>query len=165
MFMNLIMKQVSDAEIELLAATANEIWHEFFPGIITEHQIDYMVEKFQSPHAIREQITEGYQYYLAYADDTLIGYTGIHPEEELLFLSKLYLKKQFRGKGYGREMLAFVIEKARERKKSGIYLTVNRFNAHSIAVYDAAGFQTVRKQVSDIGNGYVMDDYVMQFLV
>lgn len=163
--MTLTMKPVSDADIELLAATADEIWHEFFPGIITKGQIDYMVEKFQSAHAMRDQIADGYRYYLAYADDTLVGYTGIHPEEELLFLSKLYLKKQFRGKGYGKQMIDFVIQQARDLGKSGVYLTVNRFNDNTIAVYHATGFETVRTQQADIGNGYIMDDYVMQLSV
>ena len=163
--MELTFQQVTDTEIETLAALADEIWHEFFPGIISDAQVDYMVEKFQSAPAMRQQIAEGYRYYLGYAGAELIGYTGVHPEEELLFLSKLYLKKQHRGHGYGRKMIEFVAGLARELGKSGVYLTVNRYNENTIAVYHATGFETVRTQVADIGNGYVMDDYVMQLAV
>lgn len=163
--MELTFQQVTDTEIETLAAPADEIWHEFFPGIISDAQVDYMVEKFQSAPAMRQQIAEGYRYYLVYTGAELIGYTGVHPEEELLFLSKLYLKKQHRGHGYGRKMIEFVAGLARELGKSGVYLTVNRYNENTIAVYHATGFETVRTQVADIGNGYVMDDYVMQLAV
>ncbi|MCI6926375.1 MAG: GNAT family N-acetyltransferase [Butyricicoccus porcorum] len=163
--MELTFQQVTDTEIETLAALADEIWHEFFPGIISDAQVDYMVEKFQSAPAMRQQIAEGYRYYLVYTGAELIGYTGVHPEEELLFLSKLYLKKQHRGHGYGRKMIEFVAGLARELGKSGVYLTVNRYNENTIAVYHATGFETVRTQVADIGNGYVMDDYVMQLAV
>lgn len=163
--MELTFQQVTDTEIETLAALADEIWHEFFPGIISDAQVDYMVEKFQSAPAMRQQIAEGYRYYLVYAGAELIGYTGVYPEEELLFLSKLYLKKQHRGHGYGRKMIEFVAGLARELGKSGVYLTVNRYNENTIAVYHATGFETVRTQVADIGNGYVMDDYVMQLAV
>lgn len=163
--MQLTYERVTEQTIDTLAALANEIWHEYFPIILSGEQIDYMVEKFQSAPAMRQQLAEGYQYYLVHAGEEMIGYIGVHPEDSLLFLSKLYLKKQYRGHGYGRKMLDFVVALARELNKSGVYLTVNRFNEHSIAVYHAAGFETVRTQVADIGNGYVMDDYVMQLAV
>lgn len=164
--MNLTMQQIhTDSDIASLAALADEIWHEFFPGIITVGQVDYMVEKFQSAPAMRQQIVDEYRYYFVRDANGIVGYIGIHPEEERLFLSKLYLKKQYRGRGYGREMLAFVVQQARALGKSAVYLTVNRGNAHSIAVYRAAGFKPIRTQVADIGNGYVMDDYVMQLPV
>lgn len=164
--MNLTMQPVSDAQIETLAALADEIWHEFFPSILTEGQINYMVEKFQSPPAMRDQIANnGYRYYFVMLDGETIGYIGIQPEDELLFLSKLYLKKEYRGHGYGRQMIDFVVQQARELGKSGVYLTVNRFNDGSVGVYRATGFEMVRTQATDIGSGYIMDDYVFQLSV
>ena len=56
-------------------------------------------------------------------------------------------------------------QQARELGKSGVYLTVNRFNDGSVGVYHATGFEVVRTQATDIGNGYVMDDYVFQLSV
>ncbi|HIV68474.1 MAG TPA: GNAT family N-acetyltransferase [Candidatus Butyricicoccus stercorigallinarum] len=163
--MQLTYQSVTDADIEALAVLATEIWHEFFPGIISVEQVDYMVEQFQSAPALRRQLAEGYRYELVYADGEPIGYIGVHPEEDLLFLSKLYLKKQYRGRGCGRKMIDHVAALARQLDKSGVYLTVNRHNDHTIAVYHATGFETVRTQVADIGNGYVMDDYIMQLSV
>lgn len=164
--MKLTMQPVSDAQIETLAALADEIWHEFFPCILTESQINYMVEKFQSAPAMRDQIANsGYRYYFVMLGEETIGYIGIQPEDELLFLSKLYLKKEYRGHGYGRQMIDFVVQQARELGKSGVYLTVNRFNDGSVGVYRATGFDLVRTQVTDIGNGYIMDDYVFQLPV
>ena len=104
--MQLTYQPVTDADIEALAVLATEIWHEFFPGIISVEQVDYMVEQFQSAPALRRQLAEGYRYELVYADGEPIGYIGVHPEEDLLFLSKLYLKKQYRGRGCGGKMIA-----------------------------------------------------------
>ena len=161
--MQITMQPVSGEQVPALAALASEIWHEFFPAILSAEQIDYMVDKFQSEHAMRDQMAhDGYRYFFVTLDGENIGYIGIQPEEELLFLSKLYLKQQYRGHGYGRQMLDFVIQQARELGKSGVYLTVNRFNDGSVGVYRATGFTVVRTQVTDIGNGYVMDDYVFQ---
>lgn len=155
-------KVESEKEIELLANTANEIWHEYFPCILTDEQIDYMVEKFQSKQPLTEQIQNGYLYYLVKANDQIIGYIGLHPEEEKLFLSKLYLKNKARYHGYASQMLAFIENIAKTLGLKAIYLTVNKYNEHTIAVYKKKGFVTIKDQVSDIGRGFVMDDYVME---
>lgn len=157
--------QKVEKEKQLLALTAlaDAIWHECFPGIITVEQIDYMVQKFQSYGAICQQMREGYLYYLFILDGEIIGYTGIHPEEDgRLFLSKLYLKKEYRGQGFASEAFAFLEQFCKDYGLSSIWLTVNRGNAHSILVYEKKGFVKVRTQVADIGNGFVMDDYIME---
>ena len=53
----------------------------------------------------------------------------------------------------------------REQGLTALYLTVNRENIGSIAAYIAMGFRTVREQVTDIGEGYVMDDLVMEMCI
>ena len=158
----IFQKIQSETDIELLAATANEIWHEYFPCILSNEQIDYMVEKIQSKQPMTEQIADGYLYYLVQLNDNIIGYIGLHPEKEKLFLSKLYLKQEARNHGYASQMLQFIEQIARELGLSSIYLTVNKNNEHSIAVYKKKGFLTVKDQVADIGNGFVMDDYIME---
>ena len=53
----------------------------------------------------------------------------------------------------------------KEEAKAGtgrIQLTVNRFNADSIAVYQKWGFVTLREEKTPIGGGYFMDDYIME---
>lgn len=158
----IFQKIQSETDIELLAATANEIWHEYFPCILSNEQIDYMVEKLQSKQPMTEQIADGYLYYLVKSNDVIIGYIGLHPEQDKLFLSKLYLKKDARHHGYASQMLQFIEQIAHDLGLSSIYLTVNKYNEHSIAVYKKKGFLTVKDQVADIGNGFVMDDYIME---
>lgn len=122
-----------------------------------------MVEKFQSYDAMKNQMkNDGYEYYFITADDKILGYTGIKKEEERLFLSKLYLLKENRGKGYASEAFKFLINYCKENDLKSIYLTVNKQNEHTIAVYKQKGFEVIDTQVADIGNGYVMDDYIME---
>ena len=149
-----------------LAALASEIWHEYWPALIGEAQTDYMVEQFQSASAVDRQIKEeGYRYWLIKADGQEAGYYGACPGEGGLFLSKLYIRRAFRG----RRLASAAIERCREWcRREGyphICLTVNKENRDSIAVYRHLGFEKVRDQVADIGGGYVMDDYVMQLPV
>jgi ribosomal protein S18 acetylase RimI-like enzyme len=150
-------------EIETTAKLAAEIWKEHYLGIITAEQIDYMLDKFQSVLAIADQITrQGYEYYLMRADGVNAGYLAIRPENGKLFLSKFYLLREHRGRGHASRAIRFLEELCRARRLGAIWLTVNRHNTSSIAVYAHKGFQTVRTQVADIGGGYVMDDYVME---
>ncbi len=152
--------KVKEDEINELAKLASEIWHEYWPCILTAQQIDYMVEKFQSEHAIREQMqNENYTYYFIRENNENAGYIGVSDKKHYLFLSKLYIKKEFRHRGLGR--LAF--EKIKDFGFNKIRLTVNKYNKHTIDAYLKYGFKTIDSVVSDIGCGFVMDDYIMEY--
>lgn len=162
--MNLIFSQVnSDDEITELARMATEIWREYYVSIITIEQIEYMIEQFQSVSAMAKQIHEqGFEYYLFSLNDHTVGYMSVKQDEEKLFLSKFYIKKEYRGHGYASQVMTYLEQLCKERSLSHIWLTVNRYNETSIAVYQKKGFQIVQEQVADIGNGFVMDDYIME---
>ncbi len=155
----------SDDMLRETAALACEIWHECFTDIISEGQIDYMVEKFQSYEAMKGQISsQGYVYHDVFCDGKLCGYFAVKAEsDDRFFLSKLYLHKDSRGKGIASQMLAKVFTEARNAGKKKVYLTVNKHNDHAIEVYRKTGFVTADAVVTDIGGGYVMDDYIMEY--
>ena len=89
-----ILPVITDEDIQNVSTLADEIWHQHYIPIIGEAQVDYMVEKFQSFSAIRNQIShDGYEYFQIFAGDTPVGYIGIQTESDFLFLSKLYIKK------------------------------------------------------------------------
>lgn len=153
-------------EINVVAELGTKIWHEHYSSILEPAQIDYMVDKFQSANAVALQINDqGYEYYLIKDEESVVGYIGLVMETDRVFLSKLYIAKEARGKGLASKAFAFITELATSNKKQAIWLTVNRYNSGSIAVYEKKGFIKVREQVSDIGNGYVMDDYVMEMAI
>lgn len=160
-----ISKVETDEELHEVAGLAEMIWHECFPEIISGEQIDYMVEKFQSYKAMTEQISgQGYSYLAVRENGELCGYIGIKPEDdERFFLSKLYLRADKRGRGIASVMLKRVFEEARQAGKKTVYLTVNKHNDHAVDVYKKTGFIIADKVVTDIGNGFVMDDYVMEY--
>lgn len=153
---------VQEHQIPALAALAGEIWHEYFPVILSEEQIVYMVEKYQSERAMRKQTSHGYQYFFLMDGTDVVGYCGVHPEDGKLFLSKLYLKKEHRGKGYARKAFSFLYDFAKKQNLNAVWLTVNRNNAIAIRAYQNNGFTVICEQKSDIGNGFFMDDFVME---
>jgi GNAT superfamily N-acetyltransferase len=105
---------------------------------------------------------EGYRYFFFLWDGEKAGYMGVRRDGDTLFLSKLYLKKEFRGKKISRTALEFMQDICRREDLKKIWLTCNKNNGNSLAVYRALGFSVVRAQVSDIGGGFVMDDYVLE---
>ncbi|RHN03070.1 GNAT family N-acetyltransferase [Dielma fastidiosa] len=153
----------SEEELQTLAKLAEKIWNNYFLGIITQEQIDYMVAMNQSYPAIKKAIQEQhYRYYLAYEGDVMVGYMGVKPESERLFLSKLYLDAPARGKGYASLLFKQAVEYCKELGLKAIYLTCNKHNEHSLAVYRKKGFKVIDEAETDIGQGFIMDDYIME---
>ena len=164
--MDFILKKVETAEeIAALCQVAKEVWHLTYDPLLPPGQVDYMVEKFQSPPAVREQMEqENYQYYLLWEGGVPGGFVGFSPRyqgREEMFLSKVYLLPAFRGRGAVKRVLSLVEEEARGQGLASIRLTVNKENHHAAEVYRHYGFETVESVVTDIGHGYVMDDYIM----
>lgn len=149
--------------IAVVAALADKVWNKHYTGLLAPAQIAYMVDKFQSAGAIARQIAqEGYRYFLLELDGRAVGYTAVQAAEGRLFLSKLYIEREARGQGAASQALAFLEGLCRRERLRAIWLTVNKGNASSIAVYKHWGFETVDTQVADIGGGFVMDDYIME---
>ncbi len=161
-----IKRAVTDGQLHQIADLAEVIWNEHFTPIIGKEQVDYMVEKFQSYPALKEQTADGYEYYQLFDRNVFCGYTGIHPGEDgRLFLSKLYIKKEYRGRHLATQAFDFLQDLCRERGYSAIWLTCNKYNKNSLAVYRHLGFDTVDTQEADIGGGFIMDDYIMEYRI
>jgi len=158
-----LVPAVTDSEIHDIAVLAEEIWHEHFTDIIGEEQVNYMVDKFQSYPALKEQIQNGYEYYQIHSGSTMAGYTGVHEDDGALFLSKLYIKKDCRGQHLASEAFRYLTALCRKRGLSRIWLTCTKHNANTLAVYSHLGFSITDEQVADIGNGFVMDDYILTY--
>jgi tRNA(adenine34) deaminase len=159
------IEAAAPGQIKRVAAMAKEIWSGFFPDIIGKDTTDYMIEKFQSEAAIKEQIeNDHYTYYILQKNGTDLGFIGIKPDGERLFLSKAYIYSAYRGKGYFREALRFITDKAKESGKNAIWLTCNKQSV-SRFVYEKCGFVKIGEGVKDIGDGFVMDDYYYELKI
>lgn len=161
----LIINAGDRERIAALSEFASGIVKRHFDPIIGVAQNDYMIAKFQSPSAIREQISAGSYYYEVRLGGTLAGFLAFYPEQGKMCLSKFYVAEPFRGKGIASEMFRFLKQKTQEAGISTIFLHVNRHNEGPVAVYRHFGFRVAEEKKSDIGNGFVMDDYIMEWQV
>ena len=104
-----------------------------------------------------------YVYYMMLDDGVPAGFIGLVPHKEgKMFLSKLYVSAAHRSRGLPRAAFDFIETLCQAEKLPAIYLTVNKKNFHAIEVYKYFGFHQTDAVVTDIGSGFVMNDYIMQ---
>ena len=151
----------SKNDFNVIAQLANIVWHEHYIPIIGKAQVDYMVTKFQTSEAMQQQAKESYEYYIIKYENENVGYLSIKKNDDDLFLSKIYLLKEFRGNKIGKSAFSFIEKKAKNYQCKTISLTVNKNNTNTIKAYEKSGFKNIEAIVMDIGNGFVMDDYRM----
>jgi len=162
----MITEVTKGSQIAIVEKLAREIWTEHYPPIIGKDQVRYMLDKFQSKDVISAQIKdEGFRYFLIEEEGGYIGYLGVQPKGEQLFLSKIYVRRSERGKGFGKKSVQFLEDLARRLNLRKISLTVNRNNISAVKAYEKMGFKNLGPVVQDIGNGFIMDDFRMEKLI
>ena len=156
---------VAPEDAERVSALAGEIWRAHYPGIISAAQIEYMLAQRYDPALVRAELQRGDVWW----DKLLIGeeiagfasyfLTGVAGEMKL---DKLYVHPLHQQQGYGGMLIARVTQVARSHGCRRLTLAVNRNNRTAIAAYLKHGFRIADAVVSDIGSGFVMDDYLME---
>ncbi len=162
--MTIITPALSASETVVIAELARQIWNEHYSSIISRQQIDYMLDKFQSTAAINSQIDDGMLYFLISNNNQPAGYLALMPDakNDKLHISKIYLDAVNRGRGHGKQALDFIELQCRKIDIQKLWLTVNKHNHIAINAYQRWGFNTTGAVVTDIGNGFVMDDFIME---
>ena len=151
-------------QLNVVIDLTKKIWPVAYGEILSKSQLDYMIDKFYNEPALRELIQKGHVFYLAQDDnDNYVGFVSyeINSEPNKTKIHKIYVLPETQGTGLGRQFFELVKEKAIENHQNAIFLNVNKYN-NAIHFYTKLGFVKVKDEVIDIGNGYVMDDYVME---
>jgi diamine N-acetyltransferase len=163
----LTFKAANENDINLIQQLAHTIWHSHYPGIITVEQIEYMLEVMYSASTINKELKEGHQWILLFLEDIPIGFISFFFDKEhnTVKLNKLYVLQTYHGLGFGQQALEYVKNCAAELGASDLYLTVNKLNKKAINAYSKAGFKIENSVITDIGKGYVMDDYIMNYKI
>lgn len=158
--MDLIL--VEEDLVPLTSFFAKDVFIDYYTNLIGKEQTIYMADKFLSEQSIQDLVNNGAIFKLVLDNNEPVGFIEYIKEKDRVFLSKLYVRKDKRNKGIGKMMLEDCIEYTKNNKLNKIYLTVNKGNNQTIKKYDHLGFKQIDAVVNDIGNGYVMDDYILQ---
>jgi diamine N-acetyltransferase len=163
------------ADFGTLARLAEAVWRAHYTKIIGSAQIAFMLAGRYTPEKLRLYLNADDRWLmLLRIDKVAVGYCSyaltdepgemkppeIKPRE--MKLEQLYLLPELHGQGMGRLMLRHVEEQAKMRGCRRLVLQVNKRNDIAVDFYRKAGFTVREESVFDIGNGFVMDDYVME---
>lgn len=160
-----MLQAVSTKEIDELHILARRIWMEHFTKFLPLRMVYRVFNTFQSVEAIKTQMEEGYTYNFITFKDERVGYSAIRLEGDSLFISKIYVLKDMRGNGIGRSTLEAYKDIASCLGMRRLYLHVNKLNRPSIEMYKHCGFTVCDELKTDLGDGFIMDDYVMELVI
>jgi ribosomal protein S18 acetylase RimI-like enzyme len=157
-------------QLSIVQDLANAIWPSTYGNILSNAQLDYMLDTFYSIAKLEKKMDNGQVFELLFEDTTAIGFVTYelncnfdNLNQPLTKIHKIYLLPETQGKGFGKFMINEIVRIAKSNNQKGIYLNVNKYNTAKF-FYEKVGFTIVKEEVIDIGNGYVMDDYVMEYL-
>lgn len=157
-----VSEAITEEDILQVVNLADEIWRAHYIPILGESQVKYMLEKFQSKEAVKNQITDGQKYFLIYYEKYPAGYFSYIVYDTKIFLSKLYILKKFRRRGIAENIINGLFKNAVNDDKNLIYLYVNKRNLGSIAFYENMGFRREKEIINEFGGGFTGDDYLME---
>ena len=159
--------KANSEHIPVIIDLTKKIWPIAYGEILSKAQLDYMIDKFYNETALYELMQKGHIFYLAQDDmEKYVGFVSyeINSEPNKTKIHKIYVLPETQGTGLGRQFFELVKEKAIENNQEAIFLNVNKYN-NAIHFYTKLGFTKVKDEVIDIGNSYVMDDYVMEVAI
>jgi ribosomal protein S18 acetylase RimI-like enzyme len=158
-------EKATTEDIPLIQELARKIWHQYYPGVISLEQINYMLPMMYSTPVIYSELIAQVTYELVMHNQKSVGYLSYQYEENKsrIKLNKLYLLPEYHGQGIGQDMLIHIKEMSQQYNANQIYLTVNKNNKKAIKAYEKFGFILSESIINDIGDGHVMDDFIMTF--
>lgn len=162
---NLQLIPATTKDIQTIQSIAHRTWPDTFGEILSPKQIDYMLEWMYSEKSLTEQIEEKrHQFYLAREENDSLGYVSIeinYQNSRKTKIHKLYVLPQLQGKGAGKVLLQKIEEEAKKQGDTVLSLNVNKFNS-AVVFYKKTGFKITGSEDIDIGQGFLMEDYIME---
>jgi len=159
----LIFRSADGGDIPLLQQLADETWRASYSEMLSPEQINYMLRWMYGADKIAAEFAEGVVWQIAEIADEPVGYYSwrFEAESRRAKLNKLYVLPARQHQGCGRTMLEHAMGGAEERGAREMSLSVNKQNHRAQRLYQRAGFRIASEVVFDIGQGFVMDDFIM----
>ena len=149
-------------DIPLIRQLTFKVWPQTYATLLSHEQIDYMLELMYSETSLKQQIETGCRFIIAYDENDPVGFASYQEIKPAIWkLHKLYILSSQQGKGTGRFVIDHIIKETGLQKAKALQLQVKKDNKAK-NFYDKVGFSVIEEIRLEIGNGYVMDDYIME---
>lgn len=161
--LNIDIRSVTPPDVPAISALAREIWQATYPGIITQEQIDFMLEQRYGHERLYDDLEDAHKWLdQAFLGDRRVGFAFSEIYKGEFKLDKLYIHPDVQRQGVGGQMIENVANRARKLGHPFVILAVNKRNEKAIGSYKKYGFVVRESVVDDIGRGFVMDDFIME---
>lgn len=150
-------------DFETIQGMAKIVWPHTYGKILSAEQLDYMFDMMYSRQAFTEQISlKNHHYLLARDEDNYAGFASYECNYSagITKIHKLYILPDIQGKGIGKTIVNAISNIAKQNGNDALTLNVNRYN-EAVHFYEAIGFTKKGEEDIAIGQGYLMEDYIM----
>ena len=161
------IRSISAGEVELITDLAHRIWPHTFEKILSKEQIEYMLDWMYAPATLAHQIHSGHLFFVIEDGDRALGFMGVqpnYPDANSMKIHKIYVLPEMQGKGAGRILIEHAAKHSRKEGLEKLVLNVNRFNK-AVEFYEHLGFKITKEEDIEIGEGYLMEDFVMELVL
>ncbi|MEP6700459.1 MAG: GNAT family N-acetyltransferase [Bacteroidota bacterium] len=156
------IRKATITDIPLIRELTFNIWPQTYAAILSQGKIDYMLEMMYSISSLQKQMNGGCHFIIAYDGSEPVGFASYQEVSPTLFkLHKIYVLLSQQGKGTGRFIIDYIIENILQTGARSLQLQVNRENKAK-TFYEKLGFAVIKEADIAIGNGYFMNDYIME---
>ncbi len=158
----LSIRNATIADIPLIRELTFKVWPQTYAAVISKEQIDFMLEMMYSEVSLKKQMNDGCQFIIVSDEDDPVGFAAYQETGSSIFkLHKIYVLTSQQGKGTGRFVINYIISNITKQGATALQLQVNR-NNKAKNFYEKLGFTVIQEADFDIGNGFFMNDYVME---
>lgn len=163
-------------DVNTIERIARATWPDTFGDILSAKQIEYMLQMMYRPDALQEQMSAGHEFHLLLVADSAeagdyagpgrrfraVGYVShqLDHSPRATKIHKLYVLPDYQGRGFGKLLIEKVVNLALRHDQLAVKLDVNYQNP-AIPFYEKLGFEKVERYDTEIGNGYLMEDWRM----
>ena len=161
----MLIKDASIKDLGIIHDLAHKIWPTAYGTILSPEQLQYMLEKIYAVPALQNQISQlGHHFIIILEANIAIGFASFSPREEgskIFKLHKIYVLPKKQGRGRGKFLLDYVINIITQAGATSLELNVNRHNSAK-SFYERQGFSIKAEVDIPIGEGFFMNDYIME---
>ena len=157
------IRKATSNEIPIIRELTFKVWPQTYASILSKEQIDYMLEMMYSNKSLALQMAEGSQFIIVQDTKKPVGFASYKPVAINIYkLDKIYILQTQQGKGIGKFVIDYILQQIKDRGAESLQLQVNRNNINAKSFYEKIGFRIIQEADFEIGNGYFMNDYVME---
>lgn len=160
----ILLRKAKETDLPIVSDLAERIWPSTYGDYLSDEQIRYMLAKMYNQGELLSQLQKGYVFLMAEHEGQDVGfacYSLVDAENDVYKLHKIYVLPNMHGKGVGKILMNEVVSLVRRNGGKALQLNVNR-NNKAKDFYLKSGFKIKETVDLDIGNGFFMNDYIME---